>query len=312
MAIVVDTDTVDEHERAEYWRRAQEELFFPVDFRPRADAHVAGRAYGHDLGPVQVRRVIAGPSWVVRTPRTIALADPERLELTMLLHGHQERTQDGRAATMRPGDITTVDTSRPFTVMSATPFEMLTFSIPKTLLTRDAERLLGSTAVPIGQDAGVAAVIGPFLRSVGDGLLDGRVGESDVAVGEGIIDLARGLYARRDPPRGSVALAQIQAAIEARLHDPHLDPSSIAGEHFISVRLLHKLFAQDGLTVSSWVRERRLERCRRDLADPALAGETVASIAMSWGFRNAGHFSRAYRAAYGRVPSEERGRGSVR
>jgi AraC-like DNA-binding protein len=307
VAYVVDTSTVGDHERESFWREAQEQLFFPIEFTPLPGARFDGWASGHDLGPVEVRRVVAGPSRAVRTPRTIAAYDPERLELTMLLSGHQERSQDGRTATLEVGDITTVDTSRPFSVLSATAFEMLTFSIPKTLLSRDTDRLLRATAVPIGQDAGVAAVIGPFLRSVGDGLLDGRVDECDTAVGEGIVDLARGLYARRDPPRRSVALAQIQASIEARLHDPRLDPSSIAGEHFISVRLLHKLFAEDGLTVSSWIRERRLERCRRDLADPALAHEPVGAIALSWGFRNQGHFSRLYRAAYGRAPSEDRG-----
>jgi AraC-like DNA-binding protein len=305
MALVVDTAAVDEREREAYWAQAQEALFFPMDFRRRGGAF-AGLAHGHDLGPVQVRRVVAGPSRALRTPRTISAADPERLELTMVLSGRQVRTQDGRSVTLTAGDITSTDTSRPFMVTSETAFEMLTFSIPKALLARDADRLLRVTAVPIGQDAGVAAVIGPFLRSVGDGLLDGRIGEADTEVGESIVDLARGLYARRDPPRRSVALAQIQASIEARLHDPRLDPSTIAGEHFISVRLLHKLFAQEGLTVSSWIRGRRLERCRRDLADPALAGEPVGSIALSWGFRNAGHFSRLYRAAYGRAPSDDR------
>ncbi|MEA2178355.1 MAG: hypothetical protein QOG77_1652 [Solirubrobacteraceae bacterium] len=305
MALVVDTAVVAEHEREAFWAQAQEALFFPMDFRP-GDGRFAGRAHGHDLGPVQVRRVVAGPSRALRTPRTISAADPERLELTMMLSGRQRRTQDGRTATLAAGDITSTDTSRPFTVASDVPFEMLTFSIPKTLLARDADRLLRVTAVPIGQDAGVAAVIGPFLRSVGDGLLDGRVGEADTSVGEGIVDLVRGLHAQRDRPRRAVELARIQASAEARLHDPRLTPTSLAGEHFISVRQLHKLFAEGGLTVAGWIRERRLEHCRRDLADPALAQETVASIAMRWGFRNPGHFSRAYRAAYGRAPSDER------
>jgi AraC-like DNA-binding protein len=99
---------------------------------------------------------------------------------------------------------------------------------------------------------------------------------------------------------------RIQAWIDERLHDTALSPASIAAEHFISVRHLHGLFAAEGLTVSAWIRDRRLERCRRDLADPALAGETVASIAYGWGFRNPRHFSRVYRAAFGCAPSDGR------
>ena len=118
----------------------------------------------------------------------------------------------------------------------------------------------------------------------------------------------RGLYTDSLPraSRRAALLARIQAWIDERLHDPTLSPASIAAEHFISVRHLHGLFAAEGLTVSAWIRDRRLERCRRDLADPALAGETVASIAYGWGFRNPRHFSRVYRAAYGRAPSDGR------
>jgi AraC-like DNA-binding protein len=193
-------------------------------------------------------------------------------------------------------------------VSSPEPFEMLAFSIPKRVLARDADRLCRFTAVALRPDAGVAAVVGPFLRSVADGLLDGRVTEGDTSVGDGIVELIRGLYGDRAPraSRRARMLAEVQAAIEARLHDPRLSPASIAGEQFISVRALHKLFAAEGLTVGSFIRERRLERCRRDLADPALAEETVAAIATGWGFRNHAHFSRLYRAAYGRAPSAER------
>jgi hypothetical protein len=268
MPLVVDTTTVAARERGRYWAQAQEALFFPLDVQPGTDAGFAARALGHDLGPVRVRRIAAGPSRVVRTPQAIAKADPERLELTMMVRGRQERIQGGRRTTIGEGDITSTDTSRPFEVSSATPFEMLTFSVPKALLARDAERLLQATATPVSHDSGVGAVLGPFLRGVGDGLRDGRIAESDTSIGDGIVELVRGLYTDS-------------------LH-------------------LHGLFAAEGLTVSAWVRDWRLERCRRDLADPALAGETVASIAYGWGFRNPRHFSRVYRAAFGSAPSDGR------
>ena len=57
---------------------------------------------------------------------------------------------------------------------------------------------------------------------------------------------------------------------------------------------------------------RRLEHCRRDLEDPALAHETVLAIASRWGLRNPGHFSRLFHAAYGMSPSAVRGRASAR
>jgi AraC-like DNA-binding protein len=307
VGVVLDTAAVEATERPAYWARATEQLFFPADITGVGGVAFSGRALGHVLGPVLVRRIAADPSRMRRTRSAIRQADPEHLELTMLVRGSQERVQDGRRALLEPGDIATTDSSRPFTVVSAEPFEMVTFSIPKSLLARDADRLCRATAVTLRSDAGIAAIIGPFLRSVADGLVDGRVAESDTSVGDSIVDLLRGLHrAPRIASPRALLLRRIQLGIEARLHDLDLSPASIAGEHFISLRHLHNLFADEGLTVSAWVRERRLEQCRRDLADPALADETVAAIALTWGFRNAGHFSRAYRAAYGRAPSAER------
>ena len=58
--------------------------------------------------------------------------------------------------------------------------------------------------------------------------------------------------------------------------------------------------------MAGWTRQRRLERCRRDLADPALAARPVAAIAARWGFPSAAEFSRAFRAAHGMPPGEYR------
>ena len=58
--------------------------------------------------------------------------------------------------------------------------------------------------------------------------------------------------------------------------------------------------------MAGWIRERRLERCRRDLTDPTLADWSVTAIALRWGLTDPAHFSRAFRTAYGLSPTEYR------
>jgi AraC-like DNA-binding protein len=101
-------------------------------------------------------------------------------------------------------------------------------------------------------------------------------------------------------------MARVQAYIDRHLGDPTLSPQSIADAHFISVRYLHRLFEAEEVTVAGWVRARRLERCRRDLLDPALRDRPVSAIAARWGIPNAAHFSRVFRDAYGVPPIELR------
>jgi AraC-like DNA-binding protein len=101
-------------------------------------------------------------------------------------------------------------------------------------------------------------------------------------------------------------LLNVQSFIEANLGDPELDPERIARSTFISTRYLHKLFEAEGTSVCRWIRGSRLERCRRDLLDPALADETILAIASRWGLPGPEHFSRLFRSAYGCCPSELR------
>jgi AraC-like DNA-binding protein len=105
---------------------------------------------------------------------------------------------------------------------------------------------------------------------------------------------------------------RIHGSIEARLGDPALSPGSLAAEHPISVRYLHKLFETQQATVADWIKRRRLERCRRDLLDPARRAEPVGGIGARWGLPNAAHFSRLFRTAYGVPPVEYRSMGDGR
>ena len=66
------------------------------------------------------------------------------------------------------------------------------------------------------------------------------------------------------------------------------------------------LFHTAGITVGSFIRQRRLERCRADLSDPLRAGERITEIALRWGFNDMPHFSRVFRATFGATPSDFR------
>jgi len=106
--------------------------------------------------------------------------------------------------------------------------------------------------------------------------------------------------------RRHAMLTTVQGFIRQNLGDAGLSPAAVAAAHHISLRMLHQLFHDEGLTVAGYIRARRLECCRRDLADPALGSRPAAAIAARWGFASAADFSRAFRAAHGLPPAEYR------
>jgi AraC-like DNA-binding protein len=107
-------------------------------------------------------------------------------------------------------------------------------------------------------------------------------------------------------PRQRALFGRIQAFTESRLADPELSPDGIAAAHHISVRSLYKLFQAEDTTVAAWIRTRRLEHCRQDLVDPALAERPIGAIAARWGFASPAQFNRAFRAEYDVTPGEYR------
>lgn len=70
----------------------------------------------------------------------------------------------------------------------------------------------------------------------------------------------------------------------------------------VSGRRLQQGFREQmGMSPTVYLRLVRLERAHRDLTGGA---DTVADVAFRWGFTHLGRFADAYRARFGRTPSE--------
>lgn len=96
----------------------------------------------------------------------------------------------------------------------------------------------------------------------------------------------------------------IQNYILKNLQDPELSVRQIANDNGISVRYVHSLFSPLGTTVSQWILERRLERCRDALGARRDSRGVVKDVAFQWGFNDASHFSRVFKKRYGVTPLE--------
>jgi AraC-like DNA-binding protein len=106
-----------------------------------------------------------------------------------------------------------------------------------------------------------------------------------------------------EPVARSVAL-KLQKYVERELQDPDLNAAKVAGHFGISVRYVHKLFAQQGLTLGDYIKTKRLEQVHFDLTAPVSREQKIAVIAKKWGFADLSTFARAFKGKYGYKPSE--------
>lgn len=316
MTLLIDTAKVPARERLDFWLQSSSDAYLPVHIRSTAHQQFGARMWGYACGPISIFRIAAVANTMTRTPRAIAASDPECLHVSVILRGRLEAEQAGRTGVARAGDVISYETSHPVTCRAEESFESLCVRIPRKLLGRDADRISKLTALRIPGGEGMPRVAVGFFRGLVGGLEDGTITADDSpnAV-QCVLDLVRGMYAvpihNHEPKRlrsAAEILLDIQSYIDANLGDPDLDPEGIARASFISTRYLHKLFEGQRTSVCQWIRTARLERCRRDLLDPALSHLTILTIASRSGLPGPQHFSRLFRAAHGCSPSEYRRR----
>jgi AraC-like DNA-binding protein len=91
-----------------------------------------------------------------------------------------------------------------------------------------------------------------------------------------------------------------------RLRDPALSVEGIAAQLRLSPSTLHCAWAGEACSIAEWVWAQRLDSAQRDLCNPSQRGRSVSEIAFAWGFNDAAHFSRAFRARFGCAPRDLR------
>jgi AraC-like DNA-binding protein len=315
MPNLISTDDVDQSEKFDYYRDAVLGLPVPVEIRCREPGtfHAALHITSLDDMPVVSLESRACTYQVARTPLLIRRADPESYRLVLNVRGRSGLNHHHQDVTLDPGDLLLCDTSFPFHGWRGSRTEgierwiMATFPRRKLPLHPDRVRcVLGARLC--GTD-GVNALLRDYLRRIAD-----DSPHHNAATAHGLAAVMLDLLAvvladeldmeRFVPPesRDRTLLVRMQAFIDDHLSDPNLTPNAVATAHHVSTRTLQRVFQGNGLTVSGWIREQRLARCRRDLADPRLGQRPVHAVAARWGYVDAAHFSRAFHAAYGIGP----------
>ena len=282
-----------------------------VDHHVDIDAVDTRMALGSigSLGLLSVRSTAA----TVRRTARLAEADEEpAIFVGVQLSSSSVVVQDGREATLRTGDFVIYDTSRPYTLLFDEGIDQHFIRIPRAELALPEHVISSATAVVMGRDHPVAALASSYLtRLVGsDDLVTGPFAD-DIA--RPTVELIRSVITTRagddrlgsEPLRESLAVRALEYA-RAHLGDPDLSAETIARSQNVSVRTLYSALAEAGVGLGDWIRRRRLEACRRDLADPRYSSTNIAVLASRWGFADGPHFSRTFKKTYGMAPSEWR------
>ncbi len=216
--------------------------------------------------------------------------------------------------TQHPGSLALMSAGEPYSVIHTQKSHRLILHIPseiynERILPHQERRDFRPRLMPAG---GLTTIVHGILKSLAFEA-DKLTITEQYTLSECLLELTAAMLRsdidheyEQQHAKQSALFRRILEFMEANYVDCELTPEKISTANGISIRYLHSLFQQAGLTVSKWIWERRLKATREDLLDPGLSHMRVSEIAYRRGFNDPAHFSRAFKSRFSISPSKLR------
>ncbi|HET6704271.1 helix-turn-helix domain-containing protein [Amycolatopsis sp.] len=316
LGVMMSTDDFPARDRFAAWVDLVSNAFVPVQVTTDDPAAYQGRLLGGVFGQVGVGWVCSSSCTSRRTPRLISASDPYALQLMLVVRGTAGVSQNGAESTLGPGDLAFHTTWRPFTLHAKGDDTGLaigaTAVVPRDHVLLPTNTLESLSARDIPGDAGSGGLLAGLLAGLTRQPPTPPAGAARLACALAdllTVSLNEAADRRQAVPPDieyRALFVRARAFVQRQLGDPGLTPATVAAAHHVSTRTLNRVFEEHGDTVADLIRRGRLDRCLRDLADPALRHRPVHDITARWGFRSATHFNSRCKAATGMTPSQYR------
>ncbi|WP_029011349.1 helix-turn-helix domain-containing protein [Azospirillum halopraeferens] len=304
------TEDVREHEQFAYWRDAICDAFVPL--QPEGDCgRFRGRIDSLALRAMHASVVEADAHPVHLTRQGIHRQSEVSFFANLVLEGEVMVEQFGEATRVRSGDIYLLDTASAFTVTFGSRFRIFCVTLPEHLL-RHRMGALGRPATSVLRgDAGSGRIASLYMQAL-ESISPLELADiQDMAADQLSTLIARAVSRSPDDPGGPrrnghrTALQRILSHIDAHLADEDLSVETASRALCMSRSYLYQVLGEAGHTFAGYVRDRRLDECRRSLQMNPQA--SITEIAVRWGFPDQSSFSRMFKARFGKTPRAARG-----
>ncbi|MGI6786451.1 MAG: helix-turn-helix domain-containing protein [Gleimia sp.] len=291
------------------WRARSSQQFGKMTITPYADNFKA--KLGHaQVGDIHLFDMTTPPHRVERGATSILDTDPHTYKLSLQIEGRTILSQFDRECILEPGNMAIYHSRVPYTLDYPDAQRSLVMQFPSEHVQFPPSAIQHITARTISRDDRLGTFAIPLFEQLAANF-EALEGPHAGALLHSAIDILVAVLAEELASEEEQKTALVRKAIEyidSHLSDPDLGPASIANALYVSVRHLHSQFAVTGQSVGSYIKTARMERIRRDLANPLKTGDSVREIGERYGVTSPAHLSRIFKAAYGETPREYRKR----
>ncbi|KQU45855.1 hypothetical protein ASG84_11165 [Rhodococcus sp. Leaf278] len=276
------------------------------------DRPLAGRITGRTVGALGTFEVGGSPQTVRRTRSAVRRRPTDAVKICVQLQGRAVVRQGDNELAISPGQFGIYDTRRAYDLRLEGDWRCAVMVFPPDALRLPHKLIHAAMQRPHDVGAGPGAVLEYFvqaaLRQTVDDSVDPGSALRFADAGLSLIGSALTADAHIDvsEPGEQARKLAVLTYIGQHLLDPGLCHHSVAAALTMSSRSLDRLFIGEKSTVTTTIRDMRLDGARRDLLASRAARSTVGAVAGRWCFSDAAHFSRLYKSKFGISPSAER------
>jgi AraC-like DNA-binding protein len=297
-------------ERTEAWEGVLSSNFRDWQVPERVAAGFRARLRHRDVAGLRVVECVCDPCHGRRLKQHVSCDDAAYIGVQVTRSGREVFRRGDEIITVGPGDVVLWTSDRPTEFTVTERLHKISLILPWSELRDRFPRGTELGGTVLDGRSGIGAVLRSQIESLAL-QLDALETDDLAAVRRATFELLTAALSSRidhsQRPLSRQHLQRVKDYVLDHLQDEDLSPTTLARAHHISPRYLHLLFAQTSQSVSAYIREERLLRCRESLSNAAYRERSVAEIAYQWGFNDPAHFSRIYKQRFGETPGRQRG-----
>lgn len=303
----IDTSRVHAAERVGYWSNALRSLCGDLKADPFGNKTIDGHIDHGSIGRLQLCSIEVSRHRVALPIEWTLVAPHDVVKIVFQTQGTSVFEQDRNQISLSPGDCFAYDVSRPHMITSPALTKHEVVIIPKMLL---EERGISSDRLNarwISARTGAARLAHDFMistmKEIGTLSPASELGISEALLNILLLPFPVLVSTNNDITSLGSLKKRAKIYIDSRLDDPDLDVDRISAALECSKRYLHMAFKHEDISISEYMWQARLVKCRLELENSTRGEKSITDIAFSWGFSSSSHFSRSFKQKYGMSPS---------
>lgn len=296
--------------RQEDWKRFVDTHVCEFSYRAQMSSTFSLEARARSVDGFSVARLVtaAGPAQMQRGSIDIARDGRVSYAFYLPTRGYQEIHQFNRIQRCPEYNLIAISTSEPFQQVKPGDNDTICLIVPAEFVDSRALHIEDRCAVVVPATNGLPRLFRDSLIALereSSMMADSQFLHAIHTVSElGILAVSAAQDSTGDSKSVRACnLANAKRIIRRRLTEPTLTLLDVATECNLSLRYLHKLFREDGRSMSEYLMTERLQYAR-DLLQRAPTHMTVTDVCFASGFSNASQFSTVFRRAFGVCPRE--------